>query len=60
MKTLITVVYELDEEDSQHLLETTKTSKVLGGCIKACCQGDAMEERDQLKLELEEALRNGK
>lgn len=47
--TKVTVVYEMElEEDAQHLLEMFKTRKVMSGTgsIVACCEGDAMEERD--------------
>lgn len=43
----VTIVYELEEHDAQHMLELAKTTKVLGKTILACCQGDAMEERDE-------------
>lgn len=51
----ITVVYEMDEGDAQHMLEGVKTRLVMGnqGSIVACCQGDAMEERDDARAEVE-------
>lgn len=59
MKIKVTVVYEMEESDAQHLIEGVKTRQVMGGtgAIVACYQGDAMEERDDVQQRLADAER---
>jgi len=46
---LVTIVYDLTEEDAQHLVEALKTKQVMegNGAMVACYQGDAIAERDE-------------
>lgn len=52
----VTVVYDMDEEMAEHLMQAVKTRQVMGatGAIIACYQGDALEERDILSGRLEQ------
>lgn len=60
MSIKLTVVYEVKEEkDAEEILQLFKTNEVMeftedGVRIIACAQGDAMEQRDVLRGQLEQ------